>query len=430
MRNGSFLEILKNTEFLKLWGNQVLLQVSLNVCNYAALLIIANKTHSVFAQAQFYAALTLPAFVVGLIAGPLIDIVDRKRIMLIANFFLAILFLTYVFAGGHIFLIMFIAFLTSVAARFFIPAEIATIPLIVDKKNLDQANAFFLFTLMGSVLLGYSFTGPIIQAFGGLGTKGELAPFIISGIILAAGFFLIFSLKRVDFVKPMIPNGSFVKKALYLSMQTVKAIKKDNKISLPILFLVFVELIVAVLTVALLEYIDRYLHLPLTSASLILITPLIIGLLVGGLILGEIEKKYGRRLSIYLSCVGIGILFLALGGVPLIGEGTIPLMVFRIVTIFAAFAFGVLIVLISVQSRTVLQTHTKIQMQGRVFSFLDILIAISIPIPVLILGFFADRISILATLIFMGILIVAGTVIGRKIVNRKAPQTGQKKAYG
>ena len=93
-------DILKNIEFLKLWGNQVLLQVGFNMCNYTALLIIAHRTHSVFSQAQFYALLTLPAFFIGLVAGPLVDIVDRKRIMLVSNFLLAVLFLTYVFADG------------------------------------------------------------------------------------------------------------------------------------------------------------------------------------------------------------------------------------------------------------------------------------------------------------------------------------------
>lgn len=417
MSNLALPNILKNAEFLKLWGNQILLQVSINICNYAAILIIAHRTHSVFAQAEFYAALTIPAFLVSLIAGPMIDIVDRKRIMLIANFSLVLLFLSYVLGNNSLIVIMMVAFSTSIAARFFIPAEIATIPLIVDKKDIEQANAFFLFTLMGSVLLGYSLTGPIMQVFGGLGTKGELAPFIVSSIIVAIGFLLIFKLKKADYIKAAIPSGSFLKKALHLSMQTMKAIKKDNKISLPILLLVFVELIVGILSVALLEYIRRYLNLPLTSASLILIIPLIVGLLFGGLMLKKVEKKYGRRLSIYLSCVGIGILFLVLGGVPLIGQNL--LFLFRFITMVSAFSFGVLIVVISVQSRTVLQTHTKIQMQGRVFSILDIMIAVFTPIPVLLLGFFADSISILAALIFMGIIIIAVTVFGNSVIVKR-----------
>lgn len=428
MKNASFLEILKNTEFLKLWGNQVLLQVGFNICNYTALLIIAQRTHSVFAQAQFYAFLTLPTFFISLIAGPLVDIWDRKRIMLVSNFVLAVLFLTYIFADGRLLIIMLIAFLTSATARFFIPSVAATIPLIVEKKILNYANAFFLFTLMGSVLVGYSITGPILQAFGGLGSKGETIPFFLSSLLLFISFFLILKLKEIKVVCPKTPSGTIIKKVFYLFLQTAREIKRNNKISLPILLLVFVELIVGVLSVALLEYVRRFLHMPLTSVSLILIIPLVVGLVVGVLLLSEIEKKYGRRLSIYSSCIGIGLLFLILGIMPMLGQGWLSIIIFRIFTIIAAFFFGVMVVIIAVQSRTVLQTHAKIQMQGRVFSFLDILITISIPIPVLILGFFADRISILSTLIFMGIAIIVVTVLGSKVVIRKTSQTVQKNA--
>lgn len=420
MKNFTLPDILKNTEFLKLWGNQALLQVAFNMCNYTALLIIAHRTHSVFAQAQFYAALTLPAFFTSLVAGPVIDTMDRKRIMLISNLLLSFLFLAYIFAGDILLFIMLVAFLTSVVARFFIPSVAATIPLIVDKKILNQANAFFLFTLMGSVLFSYSITGPIIQTFGGLGSRAEVVPFFLSSTLLFISFFLILKLKEIRVEIPKIPHGTIIKKVFHLFWQAIKEIKGNNKISLPIFLLVFVELVVGVLSVALLEYVRRYLHLPLTSASLILMLPLIIGLIVGALFLGEVEKKYGRRLSIYLSCIGIGLLFLILGMMPIVGASWLSVIIFRIFTMISAFFFGILIIVIAVQARTILQTHAKVQMQGRVFSLLDILIATSIPLPVLLLGFFADKISILPTLLVMGLLIISGTVIGNKMIIGKA----------
>lgn len=416
-------DILKNIEFLKLWGNQVLLQIGFNMCNYTVLLIIAHRTHSVFSQAQFYAFLTLPAFFVSLVAGPLVDIVDRKRIMLVSNFILAVLFLAYVFVEGSMLFIMVIAFLTSAAARFFIPAEAATIPLIVKDKLLNQANSFFLFTLMGSVLFGYSITGPILQAFGGLGSRGEVIPFFLGSAFLFMSFFLILRLKKISLNKAETPSGTIIRKIFHLFWQILSEIKVNNKISLPILLLVFVELIVGVVSIAFLEYVRRFLHMPLTSVSLILIAPLIVGLIVGVLLLSQIERKYGRRLSIYLSCIGIGLLFLILGIMPMLGESWLSVIILRIFTIIASFAFGVLVVIISVQARTILQLHAKIQMQGRVFSFLDILISVSIPLPVLILGFFADKISILATLLLIGLLIIGGTVVGNKIAVGKVPHT-------
>ncbi len=413
-------EILKNYQFLKLWGNQVLLQVAFNMSNFTALLIIADRTHSPFAQAQFYTALTLPAFIFGLIAGPIVDMTERKRLMLITDFLLAILFFLYVFAIGKIFLIFSIAFFTSSVARFFIPAEAATIPLIVDKKTLNHANTFFLFTLMGSVLLGYTIAGPIIQFFGGLRTQGELVPFILSSIFLAIGFVLRLSLKRIDAPKPYAPGSSIVGKTFILFWQSVKEVRVNRKVAFPILLLVFVELMVGTLSIVLLEYVRRYLELPLTSISYILMVPLVIGLILGVVLLGRIERVYGFRKSIFVSLVFVGLILFALGLIPVIfGKTLLGLVIVRVASLISAFIIGILVVIIAVQSRTILQTSTKAEMQGRIFSFLDVMIAFITPIPVLILGFLADKVSLLATLMFIGFIIMTLTYLGYRFIYKR-----------
>lgn len=408
--------IFKNEQFLRIWGNQLLLQVAFNMCNYTALLIIADRTHSVFAQAQFYAALTIPAFLVSLVAGPVVDMVDRRRVMIISNLLMAILFLMYVFTNGQLPFIMLIAFLTASCARFFIPAEAATIPMVVKKENLDHANAFFIFTLMGSVLVGYSIAGPIIHFFGGLGTNGELVPFFLGSGLLVMSFLIIYGFKSVGVPDPGARGSNLLGKMFYLLWQTFGEIKVNKKISIPILLLVFIELNVGILSVTLFEYVNRYLRLPLTSVSVVLIIPLITGLIIGIMFLSRIEKRFGHRLSIFLACIGIGMLFCFLGALPFFGKGELWIFAIRAFAITTAFVFGILAVIIAVQARTILQINARIEMQGRVFSLLDILIALAIPIPVLFLGFFADKISILAMLIFTGIVILIAVTVGNKVV--------------
>lgn len=402
--------ILKNHQFLRLWGNQILLQVSFNMCNYTALLILADRTHSPFVQAQLYAALTLPAFVFGMVAGPVVDMVQRKALMLITDLLLAGLFLAYAFSGASVALIMVIAFLTSSVARFFIPAEAATIPLMVSEETLEHANTFFLFTLLGSVLLGYAIAGPIIQLFGGLRTFGEVIPFILSSILLVIGFILRLSLKKIEMVKPKLPNGTIFKKTFKLFWETVIEVKENKSISIPLYLLVFVEFIVGALSVLLLEYVRRYLNLPLTSVSYILMVPLVAGLLVGVALLSRIQKAHGLAKSITMACFGAGAILLALGIAPVV----LGLFVTRILVVFCSFIMGIGVVVIAVQARTVLQIHAKKEMHGRIFSFLDILIALITPVPVLALGFLADKISILFILSVIGIVIMAVVFAARK----------------
>ncbi len=410
-------KILKNSQFLKLWGNQVLLQVAFNMSNFTALLILADRTNSPFVQAQFYTALTLPAILFGLIAGPLVDMAERKKLMLTTDFLLAVLFFCYIFVDGKVFSIFLIAFLTSSVARFFIPAEAATIPLIVDRKTLDHANTFFLFTLMGSVILGYAIAGPIIQLFGGLRTSGENVPFFLSSIFLIVGFFLRLTLKKIEAPKPEVSEDSLVGKTFILFWQTVKEVRINRKVSLTLGLLVFVELMVGMLSVAFLEYVRRYLQLPLTSVSYILIGPLVLGLLIGVALLSKIEKKYGAGRSIFASLFLSGGLLFILGLLPAIfGQSSFGVTFIRGMAVICAFAIGFFMVMIAVQSRTILQTSVKAEMHGRIFSFLDIMIAFVTPIPVLTLGFLADKVSLLATLAFLGIIIILLTYLSRRAV--------------
>ncbi|MCL5113902.1 MAG: MFS transporter [Patescibacteria group bacterium] len=410
-------KILKNYQFLRLWGNQVLLQVAFNMSNFTALLILADRTHSPFIQALFYTALTLPAFVFGLIAGPVVDMTERKRLMLITDLLLAVLFFSYIFADGKVLFLLIIAALTSAVARFFIPAEAATIPLVVDKKNLHHANSFFLFTLMGSVLLGYAIAGPIIQLFGGLRSGGEMAPFILSSIFLAIGFVLRLSLKKIEITKPYVLEDSIVGKTFILLWQTVKEVRVNRRVSLPILLLVFIELVVGVLSVVFLEYVRRYLELPLTSITYVLMGPLVLGLILGVVFLGKIDRIYGYRKSILASLVCIGFVLFTLGVIPIFfAKFSSGFILVRVISLIASFLMGVLMVIIAVQSRTVLQTATPQEMQGRIFSFLDIMIAFVTPIPVLTLGLLADKVSLLATLMLIGAVVVLTTFIGYKLL--------------
>jgi len=388
--------------------------------NFSALLILADKTHSPFIQAQFYTALILPAILFGLIAGPIVDMTNRKKLILLTDFLLALLFFFYIFIEGRIWLAFLIAFLTSSVARFFTPAEAATIPLIVEKEILNHANTFFLFTLLGSVLLGYAIAGPVMQIFGGLGTSGEFAPFILSSLILLVGFILMWGVPHIETVKPKLSDGSIMGKTFILFWQTIQEVKRNKRVSLPIAILVFIELMVGLLSIMLLEYIRRYVHLPLTSITYVLMGPLVLGLIIGTMLLVKIEKLYGARRSIFRGIMGIGALLFIMGIAPIIVDKFgLNILFIRIMLVSASFVIGILVVLVAVQSRTILQTNSKQEMHGRIFSFLDIMIAFVTPIPVLVMGFLADKVSLLATLMFVGIMVMFLTYSGYVFIYKK-----------
>jgi MFS family permease len=400
--------ILKNNNFLKLWGSQLLLQIGFNISNYTVLLILANTYHSTFIQAQFFVALTIPAFLFGIFAGPIVDVVNRKKLMVVASMLLALLFLSYIVAGVSFAPLALIAFLTSSVARFIIPAQFATLPLIVKQEDLESANAMFLFTLIGAVLVGYAIAGPLIQVFGGFENRAEKVPFLVSSCMLFVGFLLLTKLSVIKQPYVKLQALSFAEDIMVLFSQTIAAIKKDSILSASITLLVFIELMIGFLSIVLLEYVRQYLFLPLTSVSYVFILPLLCGLGVGVLVLKKIEKKYGYFGSIGIACLCTGIALFVMSTSPFI---LAPGML-RIMAVLVSFLLGIIFVIIAVQSRTLLQLHTPKAMQGRIFSFLDIMIALVTPLPVLVLGALANTISILLTLQFFGIGVVVATLLG------------------
>ncbi|MDO8591833.1 MAG: MFS transporter, partial [bacterium] len=362
------MEILKNRQFLKLWGNQVLLQIAFNMCNFTALLLINQLTNSRFALAQFYAAMTLPAFFVGFFAGSIVDMANRKKLMLITDLALSVLFILYAFTTHSVWAILGIAFTTASVAQFFTPAEAATIPLLVKGEKLEQANSLFLFTQLGSTMLGYAVAGPVIQLFGG-SNDGFKAAFIIAGVLTAIGFFLRLSLHTIESARPEVIQKQIFMRTLMLTRDVLSITRRNHGISIPIILLTIMEFNIGMLAILFIGYVNQYLNLPATSTSYFLIIPLIAGLGLGVSIMGYIEKWWKRGHSIFLGVITFGLVLFSLGlSAQLLAGQPAGVTILRLFTMASATIIGIAAVFIAVHSRTVLQQNTPETMMGRVFS--------------------------------------------------------------
>jgi len=147
--------------------------------------------------------------------------------------------------------------------------------------------------------------------------------------------------------------------------------------------------------------------------------PLVVGLVVGVIFLGKIAALYGIKRSILFGILLTGLILVVLGALPFfLGKSPQGLQSLRIVSVLAAFLMGIAVVVISVQARTILQKNARAEMHGRIFSFLDIMIALVTPIPVLFVGFIADKFSLLGTLVAIGLGIILLTYLGHKFILR------------
>ncbi len=415
------MEILKNGQFLKLWGNQVLLQIAFNMCNFTALLLIDQNFHSRFALAGFYVAMTLPAFLVGIFSGAIVDMTNRKNLMLITDFVLALLFFSYAFlTQGNYVLLLGVAFLSASVAQFFTPAEAATIPEIVSGKDLEKANALFLFTGLGSVMLGYALVGPVVQYFGGLSGNGPEAAFIIAGIVTFIGFFLRLSLKSIQTTPPVTIDGRLFYNALALTKEVITVTRGNAGISLPIILLTIMEFNIGLLAILFIDFVTKYLHVQATSTSYLLILPLIIGLGIGVSLLGILQKRLSRGLVISVGGMLFGMIILLLGIIPkLVGTSSADIDLLRVVTVIGSGIIGIAAVFVSVHARTVLQENTPHAMLGRVFSLVTIAASAITPIPILLVSLITEKVDVTTVFMVLGVVLTVATISSKSLLHRK-----------
>src|SRR5258708_6364186 len=234
----------------------MLLQIAFNMSNFTALLLINQLTGSRFALSLFYAAMTLPAFIFGIFAGAIVDMTDRKKLMLITDAILAALFLAYALTGHSLVAIILIAFASASVSQFFTPAEAATIPLLVKGESLIKANSLFLFTQLGSVMAGYALAGPVIQLFGGILGDGAKATFFIASFLTAIGFLLRLSLQTIEGPKIKLTQHKFIQTWL-LTKEVFLTAKNDLGISLPIVLLTILEFNVGLLAIIFIDYVKK-----------------------------------------------------------------------------------------------------------------------------------------------------------------------------
>jgi MFS family permease len=409
------MSILTNIQFLKLWGNQVLIQIAFNMTNFSALLLIDQLTNSRFALATFYAAMTLPAFLVGLFAGSVVDLADRKRLMLTTDLLLAVLFAAYALLSGNYLSLLAVAFATASVSQFFIPAEAATIPLIVGPRDLQKANALFLFTELGSVLLGYAIAGPIMEAFGGLANRGAIAAFGLASILAAIGFFLRLSLSDIKHEKPEIIEGRIFRRTLTLTKEALVEFKRNPKISIPIVLLTAMEFNVGILAILFISYVRDYLHLPTTAASYYLIIPVIGGLVLGLYLMSKLKRPRSSVVLLGALSFALSVTFIGLSA-KLLGTSS-SIYYLRLLTILGAIGAGIAAVFIQVNAQTTLQESSRSSMLGRTFSLAAVASSAIAPIPILLISLITEKVDVTTIFIILGVLLLIGSLLLRPFLH-------------
>ena len=162
----------ENADFRRLWTGQVVSEIGdwfNNIAVLALTIQLAGRGREGQAVALYAIARHLPLFVFGPVAGVVVDRVDRRRVMIAADWSRAVLALGFLLANvwGKLSFIYFVGAALFAVSAFFNAAKRASIPNLVQGTNaLLSANSLSASTTAATIAVG-SALGGLLSTFAG-----------------------------------------------------------------------------------------------------------------------------------------------------------------------------------------------------------------------------------------------------------------------
>ncbi|MEB2299029.1 MFS transporter [Lysinibacillus xylanilyticus] len=364
-------------QIISLFGNSIL--------RFSLSLYILDVTGSAGAFGGILAVSMIPTILLSPFGGVLADRVNRRNIIVCLDVITAlvcILFLTQLGSDQIVYLVAVMMIVLSIIQSMYQPAVQSSIPILVDKNQLLQANG-----IVVQVNALANFLGPVL---GGV-LYGFLDLKVIA--ILSAVAFLFSTVLEVFIHMPFIKqtsSGKVVNTVIIDIKHALTFISRDNPILFKVLLLVAtINLFFSSMIMIGLPYIVKV-QLGLSSQLYgIAESFLAIGAIGAGLVIGLAAKKY----SIYNSYI-----FILFGGVfllpiALVASIQMPPMIAYVIICISTLLCLLSVGIFTIFAQTFVQTETPNTMLGKVSAVVSTIVMCSYPIGQSLYGMLFDLLS-------------------------------------
>ena len=365
----------KFSSFIVTWFGQVLSVIGSNLTGFALSVWVYQQTGSVTKFSIVILFTVLPGLVITPLAGTLIDVWDRRRLMIISNLWAALttlaVALLFFFGKQRLWPICLVAAAFSMSSAVISPAFTASISLLVPKRHLGRASGMMQFGEAAAQIVA-----PLLGGF-------LVLTINISGILLID--FITYAIAITTLLVVQIPRPANRPRERHANQSWLREAASGWTyiFQRPGLFGLLLFLGVTNFTVTMSNLLITPLVLSFANAAIygVLISAMGVGLVAGSVLM---SIWGGPRQRIY-GVFGYGFLL----GITQILEGIRPHTLLIGIGLFiggfiAPVANGCIIPL--------LQTKTLPEIQGRVFAAVRLVSWSAIPVAYLIAGPLTDKV--------------------------------------
>jgi MFS family permease len=415
--------LLRNRAFLAVWAAQILSQTAANAVTSALIILVAEITHSNTSSSFLIMLAIIPAVLFGIGAGVLVDRTDRRMVLVVTNALRGVAVLPLLFAGTSLTTAYVVNFLVAAVTIFFVPAESATIPGIVRRRDLLVANSLFTFTFNGSFLLGFIILAPIAVSLYGF-------EFLWTVIALMFGIASLLCATLPPSPPPQkaahLISAELAERAVTETRQGISEafhyLRATPLVTWAMIYIALTYTLIAIAGALAPGFVREVLKLGERNV-VVLVAPAGVGVVIGLGLLNVIGHRLTRPhlIGTGLMVVGVALLVLAaarpfadvfasrLGGV--LGEA-LPFFVGMVS--MTAFVFGIAYAFITVPAMTLLQEQLRDDIRGRVFGVLNVLVSIFSLLPLVFVGPIADVWGVAPVFVLAALVVFGVWVLGRK----------------
>ncbi|XFA72643.1 MFS transporter [Thermosynechococcaceae cyanobacterium Okahandja] len=372
----------QNRNFLALW----LAQVCSQVADKIYLVFVIALTTEFFQPphqsvsgwvSAIMVAFTIPAILLGSVAGVFVDRWSKKHVLVVTNLYRALLVLavpsTTLMAAGHFsgfIALLLLTFAISGLTQFFAPAEQAAIPLLVDKSQLISANSLYTFTMMAALVLGFAAGEPLLTLANRWQPQWGSAIFI--SLCYGGAAALLLLLRPPD--QCHLPPGRY-RRVWQELRQGLALLGQYSALRFALLQLILLFSVVAAMSVLVVRLAEVMPALD-TDQFGFLLAAAAVGLGVGALLLNVGTPWLSYRLWSVLGCWGMGGMLLGLA--------------FSLESLWLSGAciigFGFFAAWVAIPMQTTIQVMTPPEQRGTIFGVQNNLVNIALSLPLALAG--------------------------------------------
>ncbi|MGU3369622.1 MFS transporter [Bacillus mycoides] len=383
--------VLKNRSFFYMWIGSAISELGGAFGTLCNSILVYELTGSKTALSSMWLLYLIPSLILQLISGPFIDKWSRKWIMIFSQWMRASVFLLplamLVTSSIEVWHIYVVQIIVGLITPLYTPASQAITPTVVNKEQLQDANAYidgmtrlmmFLAPVIGGIVIKF------------IGIELTLS-FVCMCLFISGGLLLFIKEKRVQQELRKTWLEEFLHGFTYFFAKPV--------IVWLGIFLTFVQFGVGVTMVTNLPYIKDELSAGYAEYGYFM-AGFPLGYVVGSILIGKVTYKSRRILM-------LGGLFI--GGLTYISLGFNPSIIIAVIIEVIA---GICISFFNVHNTTICQQTVPNNMIGKVFSVRLFFIRSAMPLGVLLGGILSEMWGVRVLYFIIGSIICVTSLIG------------------